>query len=123
MNKTKVFAVRIGDKYGQDVENYIESKISNVTWIRDELPDVKLQWNKLRVMNMDIDEPVLVIDIDMLFMNDYVKAIDYPIKKGGDNWTSRGHVVPAKDLIDYQLQQLKFHLKNEEAIKDENKTT
>ena len=82
LNKTKVFAVRIGDKYGQDVEDYIESKISNVTWIRDELPGVKLQWNKLRVMNMNIDEPVLVIDIDMFFMNDYVKAIDYPIRRG-----------------------------------------
>lgn len=82
MNKTKVFAVRIGDKYGQDVEDYIESKISNVTWIRDELPGVQLQWNKLRVMNMNIDEPVLVIDIDMFFMNDYVKAIDYPIQRG-----------------------------------------
>ena len=82
LNKTKVFAIRIGDKYGQDVEDYIESKISNVTWIRDELPGVKLQWNKLRVMNMNIDEPVLVIDIDMFFMNDYVKAIDYPIRRG-----------------------------------------
>ena len=82
MNKTKVFAVRIGDKYGQDVEDYIESKISNVTWIRDELPGVQLQWNKLRVMNMNIDEPVLVIDIDMFFMNDYIKAIDYPIQRG-----------------------------------------
>ena len=82
MNKTKVFAVRIGDKYGQDVEDYIESKISNVTWIRYELPGVKLQWNKLRVMNMNIDEPVLVIYIDMFFMNDYVKAIDYPIRRG-----------------------------------------
>lgn len=82
LNKTKVFAVRIGDKYGQDVEDYIESKISNVTWIRDELPGVQLQWNKLRVMNMNIDEPVLVIDIDMFFMNDYVKAIDYPIQRG-----------------------------------------
>ena len=82
LNKTKVFAVRIGDKYGQDVEDYIESKISNVTWIRDELPGVQLQWNKLRVMNMNIDEPVLVIDIDMFFMNDYIKAIDYPIQRG-----------------------------------------
>ena len=82
LNKTKVFAVRVRDKYGQDVEDYINSKISNVTWIRDELPGVDLQWNKLRVMNMDIDEPVLVIDIDMFFMNDYIEAIDYPIKRG-----------------------------------------
>jgi len=82
LNKTKVFAVRVRDKYGQEVEDYINSKISNVTWIRDELPGVDLQWNKLRVMNMDIDEPVLVIDIDMYFMNDYIKAIDYPIRRG-----------------------------------------
>lgn len=82
LNKTKVFAVRVREKYGQDVEDYINSKISNVTWIRDELPGIDLQWNKLRVMNMDIDEPVLVIDIDMFFMNDYIKAIDYPIQRG-----------------------------------------
>ena len=82
LNKTKVFAVRVRDKYGQEVEDYINSKISNVTWIRDELPGIDLQWNKLRVMNMDIDEPVLVIDIDMFFINDYVKAIDYPIQRG-----------------------------------------
>lgn len=82
MNKTKVFAVRVREKYGQDVEDYINSKISNVTWIRDELPGIDLQWNKLRVMNMNIDEPVLVIDIDMYFMNDYIEAIDYPIKRG-----------------------------------------
>ena len=33
---TKVFAIRIGDKYGRDVEDYINSKIPNVTWIREE---------------------------------------------------------------------------------------
>jgi hypothetical protein len=82
MNKTKVFAVRVRDKYDQRVEDYINSKISNVTWIRDELPGVDLQWNKLRVMNMDIDEPVLVIDIDTFYINDYTKAIDYPIERG-----------------------------------------
>ena len=60
LNKTKVFAVRVRDKYGQEVEDYINSKISNVTWIRDELPGVDLQWNKLRVMNMDIDEIISI---------------------------------------------------------------
>lgn len=79
---TKVFAVRIGDKYGQDVEDYINSKIPNVTWIRDEVDGMQLQWNKLRVMNLDIDDPVLVIDIDMLFINDYMEAIEYPIERG-----------------------------------------
>ena len=40
-------------------------------------------------------------------LKEFVK--DYPIKNGGDNYTSKGHVVPAKDLIDFQIQQLKFH--------------
>ena len=52
----KIFAVRIGNKFGQDVEDYINSKLPNVTWIRDSLPGVNLQWNKMRVMNMNIDE-------------------------------------------------------------------
>ena len=24
---------------------------------------------------------------------------DYPIKKGGDNWTSKGHIIPKADLL------------------------
>ena len=79
---TKVFALRIGEKFGQDVEDYINSKIPNVTWIRDELDGVRLQWNKMRVMNMNIDEPVVVIDIDLEFINDYMDAINYPIERG-----------------------------------------
>ena len=52
---TKVFACRIGNKFGHDVEDYINSKIPNVTWIRDELDGVRLQLNKMRVMNIYID--------------------------------------------------------------------
>ena len=78
----RIFAVRIGKKFGQDVEYYINSKLPNVTWIRDSLPGVNLQWNKMRVMNMDIDEPVVVIDIDLEFINDYMDAFEYPIKRG-----------------------------------------
>jgi len=78
----KIFAVRIGNKYGQDIEDYINQKLPNVNWIRDEVDGMRLQWNKLRVMNLDIDEPVLVIDIDMLFLNDYMEAIEYPIERG-----------------------------------------
>ena len=78
----RIFAVRIGKKFGQDVEDYINSKLPNVTWIRDSLPGVNLQWNKMRVMNMDIDEPVVVIDIDLEFINDYMDAFEYPIKRG-----------------------------------------
>ena len=78
----RIFAVRIGKKFGQDVEDYINYKLRNVTWIRDSLPGVNLQWNKMRVMNMDIDEPVVVIDIDLEFINDYMDAFEYPIERG-----------------------------------------
>ena len=78
----KIFALRIGDKFGQEVEDYINSKLPNVNWIRDELDGVRLQWNKMRVMNMNIDEPVVVIDIDLEFINDYMEAINYPIERG-----------------------------------------
>ena len=27
----------------------------------------------------------------------------YPVKKGGDNWEARGHIIPAKDLITFEL--------------------
>lgn len=26
----------------------------------------------------------------------------YPIKKGGDNWEARGHIIPAQDLLTYE---------------------
>jgi hypothetical protein len=77
----RVFAVRIGDKYGPHYEDYINSKIPNVTWIREESIG-KLQWNKLIPMSLDIDEPVVVIDIDMLFIHDYMDVINYPIQPG-----------------------------------------
>ena len=25
--------------------------------------------------------------------------VKYPIKKGGDNWTSKGHIIPKEDLL------------------------
>lgn len=77
----RVFAVRIGDKYGPHYEDYINSKIPNVTWIHEESIG-KLQWNKLIPMSLDIDEPVVVIDIDMLFIHDYMDIINYPIQPG-----------------------------------------
>ena len=26
----------------------------------------------------------------------------YPIKKGGDNWEAKGHIIPAQDLLTYE---------------------
>ena len=53
----------------------------------------------------DDDQIWLVIPTNLL--KEFIK--DYPIRNGGDNYTSKGHIVPAKDLIDFQIQQLKFH--------------
>ena len=29
--------------------------------------------------------------------------LKYPIKKGGDNWEAKGHVIPKQDLLNYEL--------------------
>ena len=54
----------------------------------------------------DDDQIWLVIPTNLL--KEFIK--DYPIRNGGDNYTSKGHIVPAKDLIDFQIQQQKFHV-------------
>jgi hypothetical protein len=33
-------------------------------------------------MNLDIDEPICVIDIDIILINDYKKLFDFPILPG-----------------------------------------
>ena len=81
----KIFAVRIGDRYGPEYEKYLESKLPEYefVWIRDQIhPDVLMQWNKMSAMNSGIDEPVCVMDIDMLLVNDYKEIFEYPVKRG-----------------------------------------
>ena len=81
----KVFCVRIGNKYGPGYEDYINKKLDghDVHWIREPFhPHVPLQWNKLQVFNMDIDEPVIIMDIDKLLLNDYEEILNYPCNKG-----------------------------------------
>jgi len=81
----KIIAVRIGDRYGPEYEKYLESKLPEYEfiWIREPIrDDVVLQWNKMYGMNLDIDEPVCVIDIDVLLVGDYKKVFDYPIEQG-----------------------------------------
>jgi hypothetical protein len=97
----KVFCVRIGDKYGVEYEHYINSKLSDyeVIWIREPYrDDVSLQWNKMLPMSMDIDEPVCVIDIDLLLINDYKQVFDYPISRGQfltiNDWVSANPDYP-----------------------------
>ena len=81
----KIFAVRIGDRYGPGYEKYLEDRLPeyDFVWIREQIhPKVLMQWNKMYAMNTDIDEPVCVMDIDMLLINDYRQIFEYPIKRG-----------------------------------------
>ena len=81
----KILAVRIGDRYGPEYEKYLENKLPeyDFIWIRKPIrEDVLLQWNKMHGMSLDIDEPICVIDIDVLLVNNYKELFEFPIKKG-----------------------------------------
>lgn len=80
----KIFAVRIGEKYGQEYEDYINKKLSDyqVIWIKEPFhPEIKLQWNKIFPMSLSLNEPVCVIDIDINLINNYEEIFEYPVKK------------------------------------------
>jgi hypothetical protein len=78
----KVYAVRIGNKYGPEYEDYLKEKIAGITFINKSTNPFILQWNKLRFMDLDIDEPICVIDVDIGLFNNYNELFNYPIKKG-----------------------------------------
>lgn len=81
----KIFCVRIGKKYGPEYETYLEEKLEgyDIHWIRQAYwPGVMLQWNKMFPMSLDDEEPVIVMDIDLLLINDYREVFEYPIKRG-----------------------------------------
>lgn len=81
----KIVAVRIGNRYGPEYETYLESKLSDyeIVWVREQFADnVLLQWNKIFAMTLDTDEPVCVMDIDVLLINDYKKIFEYPVERG-----------------------------------------
>ncbi len=92
----KIILIRIGDKYGPEYEEYLESKLSkyDLHWIREPYDErVTLQWNKMWGMQLDHmgapvglvkqqDEPICVMDIDVMLVGDYEKIFDYPIKRG-----------------------------------------
>ena len=81
----KLVTVRIGEKYGPEYEKYLENKLPDYEfiWVRKPIQDnVMLQWNKMYGMNLDIDEPICVMDIDILLVNNYKKIFEYPIKRG-----------------------------------------
>ena len=80
-----IVCVRIGEKYGKEYENYLERKLSDhkFIWIREPyIPLVKLQWNKMWGMQLDVNLPICVMDIDILLTNEYNEVFDFPIKRG-----------------------------------------
>jgi len=81
----KIYCLRIGNKYGPEYEDYINEKLKDyeVVWIRESYEkSIALQWNKMQCMALNTDEPIVVLDIDVLLIGDYKKLFDFPIKRG-----------------------------------------
>jgi len=77
-----VRAVRIGSKYGREYEEYLESKLPGIQFLRENKDELMLQWNKLHFFNLDVEGPVCVIDIDIELHGDYCQLFEYPIVRG-----------------------------------------
>ena len=111
----KIYCVRIGDKYGQQYEDYMNDKLSDyeVIWIKEPIkPNVPLQWNKMVAMNDDSDEPVVVLDIDKIFINDYKEALDYSIKPGeflaAPYWWGNGKIPMSGGFYKFYPKDCKY---------------
>ena len=95
----KIYAVRVGDKYG---EHYEKALPFVDHWIRHEEAGVRLQWNKLRCFEGE-KCPVIVIDIDLTFMNDYQELFSLPVERGEflttRNWWGQDNPVTMKYKI------------------------
>jgi len=115
----KIYCVRIGDKYGQQYEDYMNEKLADyeVIWIKEPIkPNVPLQWNKMVAMNDDSDEPVVVLDIDKIFINDYKEALDYSIKPGeflaAPYWWGNGKIPMSGGFYKFYPKDCKYIYNN-----------
>lgn len=85
-DRLKVFCFRIGKKYGPEYEEYLSNKLGekyDLIFIRNSLDyKIALQWNKMFLMNLDYDKPIVVIDIDVLLENNYYDIFDIDIVPG-----------------------------------------
>lgn len=77
-----VYTCRIGDKYGFDYEINLIEKINRLHVLHTENNGLKLQWNKLNFFKVKSDEPIIVLDIDIDLINNYIELLEYPIKRG-----------------------------------------
>jgi hypothetical protein len=119
MGAMKIYCVRIGDKYGQQYEDYMNDKLADyeVIWIKEPIkPNVPLQWNKMVAMNDDGDEPVVVLDIDKIFINDYKEALDYSIKPGeflaAPYWWGNGRIPMSGGFYKFYPKDCKYIYNN-----------
>ena len=119
MGAMKIYCVRIGDKYGQQYEDYMNEKLADyeVIWIKEPIkPNVPLQWNKMVAMNDDSDEPVVVLDIDKIFINDYKEALDYSIKPGeflaAPYWWGNGKIPMSGGFYKFYPKDCKYIYNN-----------
>jgi hypothetical protein len=119
MGAMKIYCVRIGDKYGQQYEDYMNEKLADyeVIWIKEPIkPNVPLQWNKMIAMNDDSDEPVAVLDIDKIFINDYKEALDYSIKPGeflaAPYWWGNGRIPMSGGFYKFYPKDCKYIYNN-----------
>lgn len=108
----KVFALRIGDLYGPEYEEYLKEKIPNIHFIHTEEKDIQLQWNKILFFNYDIDEPICVIDIDIKLENEYQKLFEYPVERGEflclKQWWTEGHCLINGGFYKFWPQDTKY---------------
>ena len=77
-----IYAVRVGDKYGPEYEEYLKTKLDNITFLNESISPFIRQWNKIRFFNLDVPGPVCVIDIDIELVNNYMELFDYPVQPG-----------------------------------------
>lgn len=77
-----IFAIRTGDKYGLEYESYLRDKLPGITILNNPFPDYIHQWNKIHFFNVKSNGPVVVIDIDVELINDYMEMFEYPVERG-----------------------------------------
>jgi len=76
----RVYTVRVGDKYGPEYEERIRERIPHIEVLHE--GPWNLQWNKISFFNVQGPDPVVVLDIDIDLVNDYMDLINYPIERG-----------------------------------------
>lgn len=94
----EIRAVRIGNRYDERYEDYLKLRLPEIKFLNENKEGLWYQWNKIHFFNLDIDEPVCVIDIDLELMNDYMDIFNYPIERG-EFLTMRQHWDPNSKAI------------------------